>query len=82
MNAVSPAFEKPHFRKLVDELPVIFGNFGNRIAFELESGEELVEVLPCRPGVVSDERGRDFLAGEAEQRELAAGMWLAQSETL
>ena len=50
MEAVSPVFERPYFRKLVDELPVIFGNFGNKIVFEMESGEELVEVLPGGAG--------------------------------
>lgn len=67
-------FEQTHFRELEKKLPVVFGDLGNRVVFEVVAIEEFIEVLPGCGWMVSYKGIGDVLAGKIEEGEVAAGV--------
>lgn len=54
--------------------PVVLGNLRHLEILKVESGEEAVEVRPGGAGMVRDERIGDVVAGQIEERLVAAGV--------
>ncbi|KAI3411220.1 Cytochrome b5 heme-binding domain-containing protein [Psidium guajava] len=73
---VSLPLEEPQAGELSVELPVVLGHLGGDEVPDAVPGEQRVQVLPGGSGVVRHEGVGHVLAGQGEERDLAAGVAL------